>query len=103
MISIIVTLTKYMILLLMLLYTFLCFTVFNKKTEKGRKKVLRKQIVLIMFFLMTAFFTMFLQTMEIQMIILFGEITAYVIGVQILYRLVYKKASILLLNNMCAS
>ena len=36
MISIIVTLTKYMILLLMLLYTFLCFTVFNKKTEKGR-------------------------------------------------------------------
>ena len=101
MISIIVTLTKYMILLLMLLYTFLCFTVFNKKTEKGRKKVLRKQIVLIMFFLMTAFFTMFLQTMEIQMIILFGEITAYVIGVQILYRLVYKKASILLLNNMC--
>ncbi len=101
MISIIVTLTKYMILLLMLLYTFLCFTVFNKKTEKGRKKALRKQIVLIMFFLMTAFFAMLLQTKDIQMVILFGEMTAYVVVVQILYRLIYKKASILLLNNMC--
>lgn len=101
MISIIVTLTKYMILLLMLLYTFLCFTVFNKKTEKARKKVLRKQIVLIMFFLMTAFFAMLLQTKDVQMVILFGEMTVYVVVVQVLYRLIYKKASILLLNNMC--
>lgn len=101
MISMIVTLTKYLIIFLMLLYTFSCFTVFNKKTEKKRKKVLRKQFVLILLLLLVTFFAMFVQTMDIQLLILYGEMTAYVIVVQFLYRLIYKKASVLLLNNMC--
>lgn len=101
MISIIVTLTKYMLILLMIIYTFQCFTVFSKKKEKTRRRVLRRQITLILFVLSTAFLAMFLQTTEVKLLLLYGIMVVYIALTQILYRLIYKKASILLLNNMC--
>lgn len=101
MISIIVTLIKYMIILLMIIYTSQCFSVFSKKKEKTRRRVLRRQIVLMIMILTIAFLALFLQTMDVKMLILYGVLVAYIIVVQILYRLIYKKASILLLNNMC--
>ena len=101
MISIIVTLIKYMLILLMIIYTSQCFSVFSKKKEKTRRRVLRRQIALILLLVTMAFAAMFLQTMEQKMLILYGVIVAYIIVVQILYRLIYRKASILLLNNMC--
>lgn len=101
MISIIVTLTKYMLILLMIIYTSQCFSVFSKKKEKARRRVLRRQIMLIVLILTTAFLAMFLQTMNQKMLMLYGTMVLYIILVQILYRAIYRKASILLLNNMC--
>ena len=101
MISIIVTLTKYMLIVLMIMYTSQCFSVFSKKKEKARRRILRRQIALIIFVLSTAFMAMFLQTMDKKILILYGAMVVYIILTQVFYRVIYKKASILLLNNMC--
>ena len=101
MVSIIVTLIKYMLIFLMIIYTSQCFSVFSKKKEKTRRRVLRRQIALILMLVTMAFAAMFLQTMDQKVLLLYGVIVAYIIVVQILYRLIYRKASILLLNNMC--
>ncbi len=101
MVSIIVTLTKYMLLVLMIIYTSQCFSVFSKKKEKTRRRVLRRQIILMILLLSTAFLAMFLQTMDVSYGMLYGAVVVYIVLTQILYRLIYRKASILLLNNMC--
>ena len=44
---------------------------------------------------------MFLQEGEVSTIQMFLLTMAYILGVQILYRLIYRKASMILVNNMC--
>lgn len=101
MINIIVELSKYLIIILMTLYTFQCFNVFRKVDEEDRKFVLMKQVVLILFLDTTAFLVMYLQTMDFKVLILYLQTVAYVVVVRILYRIFYKKGSMLLVNNMC--
>ena len=79
MISIIVTLTKYMLIVLMIMYTSQCFSVFSKKKEKARRRVLRRQITLIISVLTTAFLAMFLQTMDQRVLLLYGATLVYIV------------------------
>ena len=101
MINIVVELSKYVILTLMIVYTFFCFYMVKKQNEEEKKESLRKQLTLIFFMDFTAFLVIFLKTYDIRVVIFYGEMMAYFAIVQILYRLIYKKASMLLLNNMC--
>ena len=101
MINIVVELSKYVILTLMIVYTFFCFYMVKKQNEEEKKESLRKQLTLIFFMDFTAFLVIFLKTYDIHVVIFYGEMMAYFAVVQILYRLFYKKASMLLLNNMC--
>lgn len=99
--NIIVQLSKYLMIILAVLYSLQCFTVFKKKTESKKKKVFRKQVWLILFFLFVGFSNIFLHTKDIKVFMLLGAIYAYIILLQLLYRLFYKKASFLIVNNSC--
>ncbi|UWP59682.1 FtsW/RodA/SpoVE family cell cycle protein [Ruminococcus gauvreauii] len=101
MINIIVELSKYLIIILMTLFTFQCFRIFKKKDEDDKKYVLRKQVILILFLNLVAFLVMYLQTMEIKMLIMYLQVAAYIVVLQVMYRIFYKKASMLVVNNMC--
>ncbi len=101
MINIIVELSKYLIIILMTLFTFQCFRIFKKKDEDDKKYVLRKQVILILFLNLVAFLVMYLQTMEFKMLIMYLQIAAYIVVLQVIYRIFYKKASMLVVNNMC--
>ncbi len=101
MINIIVELSKYLIVILMTLFTFQCFTVFKKSDEEDRKYVLRKQIILLLFIDTAAYLVMYLQTMDFNMLIMYLQVAAYVVVIQVIYRIFYKKASMLLVNDMC--
>lgn len=100
-VNIIVELSKYLLVILIILYTFQCFNVFNKKQERTKKRLMRKQLVLIVLMDTVAFLVIYLKTNEIRSVLFYGEIMAYLLAVQVLYRLFYKKASMLLINNMC--
>lgn len=49
----------------------------------------------------TAFLVIYLKTFDFQVILFYIETLVFFAAVQILYRVFYKKASLLLLNNMC--
>lgn len=49
----------------------------------------------------TAFLVIYLKTGKFQVVTFYAEMMVFFAGIQILYRMLYKKASILLLNNMC--
>ena len=101
MINVIVELSKYVILTLMVIYTFHCFYLVKQQSEEERNESLRQQLMLIFFMDFTAFLVIYLKTGKFQVVLFYIEMMAFFAGIQILYRIFYKKASILLLNNMC--
>ena len=101
MINVIVELSKYLILTLMIIYTFHCFYTVRQQDEIERNELLRQQMVLIFFMDFTAFLVIYLKTFNFQVIVFYVGMMVFFAAVQILYRIFYKKASLLLLNNMC--
>lgn len=84
----------------MLLYSMQCFTVFGKKDEMTKRRLLRKQLFIIILLDITAFGVMYLQTQNIGMLYGLAASVIYTIALRALYRIFYKKASALLINNM---
>lgn len=101
MINVIVELSKYIILTLMIVYTFHCFYMVHRQSEEEKNELLHQQLTLIFFMDFTAFLVIYLKTLEFQVIVFYIEMMAYFAAIQILYRIFYKRASLLLLNNMC--
>ena len=101
MINVIVELSKYLILTLMIIYTFHCFYTVRQQDEEEKNSLLRQQLSLIFFMDFTAFLVIYLKTFDFNVIIFYIEMLVFFAAVQILYRIFYKKASLLLLNNMC--
>lgn len=101
MLKIIVELSKYLIVILMMLFTFESFWFFRKHDEDDKKHILRKQVVIMIFMDLTAFAVMYLQKLEFTIIIMFLEVVGFIVVLQILYRIFYRKASMILVNNMC--
>ena len=101
MINIVVELSKYVILTLMIVYTVLCYYLVVGKHASDRKGLLRSQITLTFFLDFTAFVVIFLKTFDFKVVIFYAEMMIYFAAILILYRRIYKNASMLLLNNMC--
>ena len=101
MINIAVELSRYLLAIIMLLFALQSFQFLNQRDEEEKKHILRKQTMTIVFLNFFAFAVMYLQTLEFTMIIMFLEILGLVVLLPIIYRIFYKKASLLLVNNMC--
>ncbi|MDD3277456.1 MAG: FtsW/RodA/SpoVE family cell cycle protein [Lachnospiraceae bacterium] len=101
MLNVIVEFSKYFLLFLMALFTLESFLVLNKKNEEARRSLMLKQIIVMIIFTFAAYFIMFLQSQDNQMIKMYLCNMGYILIVQVLYRLIYRKASLVLLNNMC--
>ena len=99
--NVISELSKYLIIILMILYTFQCFTIFRKHYEEDERHVLRKQIVLMLFMNFVAYAVLYLQTEDTNMILMYLAVLVFIVLVQILYRVIYRKANMLVVNNMC--
>ncbi|MBQ1310695.1 MAG: FtsW/RodA/SpoVE family cell cycle protein [Blautia sp.] len=99
--NVIVELSKYVILTLMLVYTFYCFFLVRRQNAQDNDGPLTKQILLIFFMESVAFAVLFLKGRQPEVILFYAEVMGYFAAVQILYRFLYPKASFLLVNNMC--
>ena len=89
MINIIVELSKYLMIALMLVYTFECFAVFNYTDEYTQRSIFRKQNVLMFLLHMIAFLVMYLQTNETKMIGFYGMQVVLFLAVILLYTIIY--------------
>ena len=101
MVHIIVQLSKYLITLLMVLFTVQSFLALRERDEEERSYILGKQILMILLIDFICFFVMYLQEREFYIITMFLCTLGYLLGVQVAYRLLFPKASMILLNNMC--
>ena len=99
--NVITEVSKYLIILLMMIYTFSCFTVFRKRDSEDQKNVLRRQIVLMLFMNLVAYTVLFLQDNDMKMLMMYGAVFLFIVVVQILYRVIYRKGNMLIVNNMC--
>ena len=100
MINVITELSKYVILTLMIVYTFHCFYMVWRQDEEEKKELLQ-QLTMIFFIDFTAFLVIYLKSMDFKVILFYIEMMIFFAAIQILYRIIYKEASLLLLNNMC--
>ena len=101
MVNIIVELSKYLMIALMLVYTFECFAVFNYADEYTQRSIFRKQNVLMFLLHMIAFLVMYLQKNETKMIGFYGMQVVLFLAVILLYTKIYPRVSRLVVNNMC--
>ena len=101
MINVITELSKYVILTLMIVYTFQCFYMVWRQDEEEKKELLQQQLTMIFFIDFTAFLVIYLKSMDFKVILFYIEMMIFFAAIQILYRIIYKEASLLLLNNMC--
>lgn len=77
MINVIVELSKYLILTLMIIYTFHCFYTVRQQDEIERNELLRQQMVLIFFMDFTAFLVIYLKTFNFQVIVFYVEMMVF--------------------------
>ncbi|MDD7739803.1 MAG: FtsW/RodA/SpoVE family cell cycle protein, partial [Lachnospiraceae bacterium] len=101
MVNVVVQLSKYLITIIMLLFTLQSFTALKERDEYERRYILGKQILMILLLDFICFFVMYLQKGELETVKMYLLLMVYILMVQILYRLIYKKASMILVNNMC--
>ena len=101
MVNIIVELSKYVMIILMAVYTFSCFSVFAQTYEEDKKWILLRQNVLMFSIHFIAYLVMYLHTNEKKLIFFYGAQVVLLVAVLILYRVLYPKSSRLVVNNMC--
>lgn len=101
MVNIIVELSKYIMIILMAVYTFSCFSVFAQVYEEDKKWILIRQNVWMFLIQFIAYLVMYLQTKEKKLLFFYGAQVVLLLAVLILYRILYPKVSRLIVNNMC--
>ncbi len=92
---------KYLMIVLMAIYTFQSFAVFKRSGAQAKDMVFLRQDVCIFMFQFLGYLVLFLKTMNAQLIISYAAQALYLAFTLLLFRNLYPKASRLLINNMC--
>lgn len=101
MINLICTLSKLGVIILMAIYTFMCFSVFGYQDEKKIRRILFIQKILMFGIHSLNFMVLYLQTKEMKYIVIYILVISLILLTSLLYVKLYPKISRLLLNNMC--
>lgn len=97
----IVELSKYFIVVFMVLYTFSCFYIFRYREENRRKGIYLVQNILMFAIQIFAFFDICVATKKIQYLFLYAFIQIFLFATVMMVTMIYEKCNRLLLNNMC--
>ena len=101
MMNLIIQISKYLILLLMALYTLQCFTVFRLRDEEAKRYLFLRQNMLMFSMHFVAFMVLYLELTETTILLFYGAQVLYLAAVLVLFGNLYRRASRLLINNMC--
>lgn len=93
--------TKYIMIVLIVLYTMSIYHYLMLKTPKGRNRSSGLQIFCIFAFHLTGNMAIYLYTEDIKILYFYGCQIVFFIMYLLIFKLVYKKASKLLVNNTC--
>lgn len=99
--NIIVECAKYLMIILITIYTYQCFTVFGYEDGEAKRRVLRNQNRLMFMMHFMAFAGMYLKTGEAKLLIFYAVQALILFATIMLYTRIYPKVSRLIVNNMC--
>ena len=101
MVNIIVEVSKYLMIILMTVYTYLCFSIFGFSDPDRKKRLLRKQNVLMFAIHLVAFMVMYLKTRGYPDAGILSDAGGTVWGYYPSVYEHYPRVSRLVVNNMC--
>ena len=94
--------SKYLMILLILVYTFECFYLFRfRQNEKKQKHIYCIQKIVFYLFHFDAYLVLYLTTENTHLVAFYLMQVVMFTGIFIIYHVFYKNASFLLLHNMC--
>lgn len=99
--NIIVECAKYLMVILITMYTYECFTVFGYEDGDKKRQVLRNQNKLMFMIHFLAFAGMYFKIGEKKILIFYGAQAVLLLAIILLYSWLYPQASRLVVNNMC--
>jgi len=98
--NLITQLFKYIIILLMAVYTLRCFTAFKAMSQKKKQRTYSGQIAIMMAIHFMLNFMIFLNNMTVMVLVFYvAQICFFTIAL-FLYKNIYRNASMMLINNM---
>lgn len=101
MVNIIIEVSKYIMILLIAVYTYLNFTYFRYREERKQNKVCSRQNKAMFVLHFVAYIILFLKTEDERMVLFYLAQVVFFVCYQWVYRLFYRKASRILVGNIC--
>ena len=98
--NLIIHFSKYMVILIIILYTLYSFLVFTYDEERRQRSLYAKQNVLTILFHFICFFVLYLEDPSKEMIIFYGLQVVFFLSAIILYTTLYPRIARVLLNHM---
>lgn len=98
--SVIVELSKYIIIFLFAIYTWHCFTVFIGKNKERKERVYQRQRNLMLAIHFICSLVLFLNSLQVQILVLYVIQVVFLVFVSRSYPFVYEGMSKTVLNNM---
>lgn len=98
--NIVFQLSKYIIIIFITIYTLYCFTAFRSANKVRQKNIFHKQSLLMYLVHFICYGLLFLDSKNIKVVYLYLAQVAFFLVVKLVYKLVYKKLSTYILNNM---
>lgn len=88
-------------IILITMYTFLCFSIFGYQNPDKKQSLLRRQNVLMYMIHIIAYLVMYLETEDVKLLAFYLMQVVLFGAAILLYTNIYPKASRLVINNMC--
>ena len=101
MINLIIDVSRYLMILLIALYTFFNFHIFSAKDEYKKKKICRRQNFSMFLIHLLAYVITWFETKDERILVFYLAQVLFFLVYLFLYRLFYRNVSRLLVNNMC--
>lgn len=101
MINLIIDVSRYLMILLIALYTYFNFSVFSTRDELKKKKICRRQNFAMFLIHLLAYLIIWFETEDERMLVFYLAQVLFFFLYLFLYRLFYRNVSRLLVNNMC--
>lgn len=101
MVNLIIDISRYLMILLITIYTYFNFHFFSIRDQNGQKKLYGRQNLTMFMIHLLAYIIIWLETGDERMLVFYLAQVVFFISYLFIYRLFYHNVSRLLVNNMC--
>lgn len=102
MVHFITEISKYLIIILFAVYTFLSYAVLKYKDGGERaRKMYKWQVFCMMFLHLDAFLVLFAHYEEIKVAVFYAVQVAFILFMFLIYKIIYRRSAKLIVNHMC--